>query len=91
MGIVMCRSVRPRFACAAKCAGRSWWKILDNVITVFPGGVLSREQVSAFNAFAETIAAAINEVKSADVPQGLIVAILHGHAHQETRRMMDDG
>lgn len=33
------------------------------------------------------IAAALNAAKSAGLPQGLIVSLLHGHAHAETSRM----
>lgn len=34
------------------------------------------------------IAKAIDAAKAAGLPQGLIVALLHGHAHSETAKMV---
>jgi hypothetical protein len=34
------------------------------------------------------IAKAIDGAKGAGLPQGLIVAVLHGHAHSETAKMV---
>jgi hypothetical protein len=34
------------------------------------------------------IAKAIDAAKGAGLPQGLVVAVLHGHAHSETARMV---
>ena len=62
----------------------------DNVVVAFAGGVVSKEQQSAFNIFADEIAEAINKAKADKVPQGLIVAILHRHDLQETILMMGD-
>ena len=59
-------------------------------MTAFAGGVVSREQKSAFDVFGEEIAKAINKAKAEKVPQGLIVAILHGHDLQETLLIMSD-
>ena len=61
----------------------------DNVVVAFAGGVVSKDQQSAFNAFAEDIAKALNKAKAEKVPQGLIVAILHGHDLQETILMLE--
>lgn len=44
--------------------------------------------VSAINALDAAVIKAIGEVKAAGLPQGLIVAILHGHTHAETHRMV---
>ncbi|MDO8415510.1 MAG: hypothetical protein Q7S87_04795 [Agitococcus sp.] len=60
----------------------------DNVVVAFAGGVVSKEQQIAFNIFADEIAVAINKAKADKVPQGLIVAVLHGHDLQETILMM---
>jgi len=60
----------------------------DNVVVAFAGGVVSKEQQSAFNIFAVEIAEAINKAKTDKVPQGLIVVVLHGHDLQETILMM---
>ena len=62
----------------------------NNVVTAFAGGVVSREQKRAFDVFGEEIANAIDRAKAEKVPQGLIVAILHGHDLQETLLMMSD-
>ena len=35
------------------------------------------------------IAKAIDAAKTAGLPQGLVVALLHGHAHNETTRMLE--
>ncbi len=59
------------------------------VIQAFPGGVFSREQVAAFEAFEAAFLSAIADAKGAGVPQGLIVAILHGHATRETLMMTE--
>lgn len=42
---------------------------------------LSANVVSAINALDAAVIKAIGEVKAAGLPQGLIVAILHGHTH----------
>ncbi|MGH8388175.1 MAG: hypothetical protein ACRESJ_22265 [Pseudomonas sp.] len=34
------------------------------------------------------IAKAIDAAKGAGLPQGLVVAVLHGHAHSETAKMV---
>lgn len=36
------------------------------------------------------IAKAIDAAKASGLPQGLIVSLLHGHAHAETSRMTKD-
>ena len=59
----------------------------DNVVVAFAGGVVSKEQQSAFNIFADEIAEAINKAKADKVPQGLIVAVPHGHDMQETTQI----
>ena len=64
--------------------------MIDKVVVAFAGGVVSREQKSAFDVFAEEIVNAINRAKAEKVPQGLIVAILHGHDVTETILMMED-
>jgi len=58
------------------------------VHSLFPGGVVSREQHQAMHDFDRDIARCIDAAKAGDVPQGLIVALLHGHAHQQTAEMV---
>lgn len=45
---------------------------------------------NALNALDRELAAALNNAKSADVPQGLIVALLQAYAMLETRNMLDE-
>ncbi|MBK4989780.1 hypothetical protein F477_03619 [Pseudomonas sp. URIL14HWK12:I3] len=44
--------------------------------------------VAATNALDSALIKAIDAAKEAGLPQGLLVAILHGHAHAETRKMV---
>ncbi len=53
----------------------------------FPGQ-MTAEQLNMYRLTGEKIASAIEQAKSAGVPQGLIVAMLHGHAHVETSKMV---
>ena len=61
---------------------------MSNVIRAFD--IVTLEQKRQYKAMDTQIAEAIDEAKSAGVPQGLIVALLHGYAHHETATMMDD-
>ncbi|MNE87128.1 hypothetical protein D3C80_1842920 [compost metagenome] len=49
---------------------------------------LPADVVGATNALDAALIKAIDEAKAAGLPQGLVVAILHGHAHAETHRMV---
>jgi len=62
---------------------------MDTVVQLFPGGVVSLEQQEAMHELDREIAAAIDAAKSVGVPQALIVALLHGHAHTQTEMMME--
>lgn len=62
---------------------------MNNVINAFPGGVVSPVQVAAFNALEAALLDAITAAKDVGVPQGFIVALLHGHALQQTQTMID--
>ncbi len=59
-----------------------------SVERVFPGGVVTREQQDELRALDKAIADAITKTARSGVPQGLIVALLHAHAHAETARMV---
>lgn len=52
-------------------------------------GQVTRRVGVALEAMDAAVVAAITEAKRADVPQGLIVAILHAHAYQQTAAMVD--
>lgn len=62
---------------------------MNNVINAFPGGVVSPDQVAAVNDLDACLLMAITSAKDVGVPQGFIVALLHGHAAQETQIMID--
>lgn len=49
---------------------------------------LPADVVVATNALEAALIKAIDAAKEAGLPQGLLVAILHGHAHAETHRMV---
>lgn len=59
-----------------------------SIVNLFPGGLVTREQQDALYACDHAIVAAVMAARNAGVPQGLIVALLHGHAHAETARML---
>lgn len=61
----------------------------DNVHRLASYGDVSRSTREALEAMGESIAVAIGAAKDAGVAQGLIVALLHGYAHQETATMME--
>ncbi|BFO04044.1 hypothetical protein KNHN1_24220 [Pseudomonas guariconensis] len=48
---------------------------------------LPTDVVAATNALDSALIKAIDAAKEAGLPQGLLVAILQGHAHTETRKM----
>lgn len=57
---------------------------------LYAGGMISPEQQSALIFHDEVITRCIDDLKQAGIPQGLIVALLHGHATVETIVMMGD-
>ena len=49
---------------------------------------VSNELARQVVAMDSAIAKAIDAAKAAGIPQGLVVGILHGHAHAETHKMV---
>ena len=49
---------------------------------------LSQEINAAVSALDKSIADAVDAAKAAGLPQGLIVSLLHGHAHAQTHQMV---
>lgn len=49
---------------------------------------LPADVVVATNALDSALIKAIDAAKEAGLPQGLLVAILHGHTYAETRKMV---
>lgn len=60
-----------------------------SVISLPRTGSITTEQTRAFKEADAAIVAAVHAAKEAGVMQGLIVALLCGHAHQQTAAMMD--
>jgi len=60
---------------------------MSNIIRIRHELPVSTEIVLAVAEFDATLVKAIDAAKDAGLPQGLIVAILHAHAHAETHRM----
>lgn len=52
-------------------------------------GVMTAAMVKAFERFDAEVIDAVNTALMSGVPVGLIVALLHGHAHQQTAAMMN--
>lgn len=67
-----------------KASGRN-----HGVSVLSPGGVVTREQQRSLAAMESDALGAIAMAKRAGVPQGLIVAMLHAIALQETQAMID--
>ena len=57
---------------------------------LYAGGMVSPEQQAALIFHDDVISRCISDLKESGMPQGLIVAILHGHALRETINMMSD-
>ena len=61
---------------------------MSNISRIYSEKPVSAEVAGALDALADEVAAAIDRAKDAGVPQGLIVAIMAGHFHEETARML---
>jgi hypothetical protein len=59
-----------------------------NVLTL--PGAMTPTQIRVFKETCQQIAEAIQDAQDAGVPQGMIVAALHGYTHRETAAMMED-
>lgn len=51
---------------------------------------LSQEITKALTELDSAIAKAVDAAKAAGLPQGLVVAVLHGHAHAQTHTMVTE-
>lgn len=63
---------------------------MTNVIKAFDCVVMTMTQKRQYEQMEQRILEAVSEAKGAGIPQGLIVALLHGYANHETSVMMDD-
>lgn len=89
---------------ASVCCNPSWCKTSSKCLHQQPGqqtpahvaevlalssGNVSRRTDVAVRAMDDAIVAAINAAKDAGVPQGLIVGLLHGYAHDQTAALVN--
>lgn len=58
------------------------------VVTLHPGGVVTREQIDAVQRFEVEMQSAIERVKETGAPQGFVVALLHAFAARETQALV---
>ncbi len=61
---------------------------MSNVTRLHHALPLPPEVVAAVNALDASLIAAVDEAKRSGLPQGMIVALLHAHAHAETHKMV---
>jgi hypothetical protein len=61
---------------------------MADVVAIQGIGAMTPDQARAFRECDAALVAALDAAKSAGVAQGLLVALLHGHAHRETHEMM---
>lgn len=61
---------------------------MSNVTRLHHALPLPADVVAAINALDAAMVKALDEAKKSGLPQGMIVAILHGHAHAETHKMV---
>jgi len=57
-------------------------------VTATMPGTMSAAQMRAFRKFDADLAALVNEANDAGVLRGLVVALLHAAAHQQTAAML---
>lgn len=61
---------------------------MSNVTRLRRALPMSQDINAAASALDKAIADAVDAAKAAGLPQGLIVALLHGHAHAQTHQMV---
>lgn len=61
---------------------------MSNISRIYSEKPVSAEVAGALDALGAQVVAALDQAREAGVPQGLIVAIMAGHFHEETARMM---
>ena len=61
---------------------------MSNVTRIRHELPMSMDIVHAVAEFDAALVKAIHTAKAAGLPQGLLVGLLHGHAHAETQRMV---
>ena len=61
---------------------------MSNISRIYSEKPVSAEVAGAVDALGAQVVAALDQAREAGVPQGLIVAIMAGHFHEETARML---
>ena len=59
-----------------------------NISRIYSEKPVSAEVAGALDALGAHVGAALDQAREDGVPQGLIVAIMAGHFHEETARML---
>lgn len=62
-----------------------------NKVTTLTSFDLPPRLITAINSFDDVMVKAIDDVISAGVHRGMIVGMLHAYAHEQTRRMVEEG
>ena len=62
---------------------------MSNVVNLELNKGISRETVVNLRVFDNCIGDAIDNAKRSGLPQGFVVAILHGYAQRETQEMIE--
>lgn len=62
---------------------------MTNISRIYSEKPVSAEVAGALDALGAQVVAAIDRAREAGVPQGLIVAIMAGHFHEEMARMLE--
>jgi hypothetical protein len=62
---------------------------MTNITRLHHALPLSPAIVKAINDMDESLRKVIDNAKAAGMPQGLVVALLHGHAHSQTAIMVN--
>lgn len=61
---------------------------MTKVSRIYSEKPVSAEVAGALDALGAQVVAVLDQAREAGVPQGLIVAIMAGHFHEETARML---
>lgn len=61
---------------------------MTSISRIYSEKPVSQRVNDALNEMCEELVAALSKGKAAGIPQGLLVAIVAGHFHEETQRML---
>ena len=78
-----------KFGADAHDSATQWMQRAQAVKHLPTDGAMTPARWQAFHALEAALLYGLSEAKAAGVAQGLIVALLHGHAYQQTAAMVD--